>query len=74
MQLEEISRLSQIIEELLFLSRAEARDIELQLAAHTPESCCKASDKMHECSRNIVGCATSRRTKGPARCWWSPAG
>jgi signal transduction histidine kinase len=38
MQLEEISRLSQIIEELLFLSRAEARDIELQLAAHTPES------------------------------------
>jgi signal transduction histidine kinase len=38
MQLEELARLSQIIEELLFLSRAEARDIELQLAAHTPES------------------------------------
>jgi signal transduction histidine kinase len=37
-QLEEISRLSQIIEELLFLSRAEARDIELQLAVHEPES------------------------------------
>jgi two-component system heavy metal sensor histidine kinase CusS len=37
-QLEELARLSQIIEELLFLSRAEARDIELQLAAHTPES------------------------------------
>jgi len=36
-QLEEISRLSQIIEELLFLSRAEARDIELQLAAHEPD-------------------------------------
>jgi len=36
-QLEEISRLSQIIEELLFLSRAEARDIELHLAAHEPE-------------------------------------
>jgi len=36
-QLEEISRLSQIIEELLFLSRAEARDIELQLASHEPE-------------------------------------
>jgi two-component system heavy metal sensor histidine kinase CusS len=38
MQLEEISRLSQIIEELLFLSRAEARDIELQLAPHEPET------------------------------------
>ncbi len=37
LQMEEISRLSQIIEELLFLSRAEARDIDLQLAAHEPE-------------------------------------
>jgi two-component system heavy metal sensor histidine kinase CusS len=36
-QLEEISRLSQIIEELLFLSRAEARDIDLHLGAHDPE-------------------------------------
>jgi signal transduction histidine kinase len=38
MQLEEISRLSQIIEELLFLSRAEARDIDLPLAEHDPEA------------------------------------
>jgi two-component system heavy metal sensor histidine kinase CusS len=38
MQLEELSRLSQIIEELLFLSRAEAREIELQLAVHEPET------------------------------------
>jgi two-component system heavy metal sensor histidine kinase CusS len=38
MQLEEISRLSQIIEELLFLSRAEARDIDLLLAEHDPEA------------------------------------
>jgi signal transduction histidine kinase len=36
-QLEEVSRLSQIIEELLFLSRAEAREIELNLARHDPE-------------------------------------
>ena len=35
--LEELSRLSQIIEELLFLSRAEARDIQLTLAPHNPE-------------------------------------
>ena len=35
-QLEEVSRLSQIIEELLFLSRAEAREIELNLAQHDP--------------------------------------
>lgn len=33
-QLEEISRLNQIIEELLFLSRAEARAITLQLEPH----------------------------------------
>ncbi len=38
MQLEEIARLSQIIEELLFLSRAEARDIDLHLVAHDPEA------------------------------------
>ncbi len=38
MQLEEIARLSQIIEELLFLSRAEARDIDLHLAEHEPEA------------------------------------
>jgi two-component system heavy metal sensor histidine kinase CusS len=37
-QLEELSRLSQIIEELLFLSRAEAHDINLQLAPHDPHS------------------------------------
>jgi len=37
-QLEELSRLSQIIEELLFLSRAEARDIRLNLAPSDPES------------------------------------
>ena len=37
-QLEEISRLSQIIEELLFLSRAEARDIDLQLVRQDPEA------------------------------------
>jgi heavy metal sensor kinase len=36
-QLEEVSRLSQIIEELLFLSRAEAREIALNLAPHDPE-------------------------------------
>jgi two-component system heavy metal sensor histidine kinase CusS len=36
-QLEEVSRLSQIIEELLFLSRAETREIELNLAKHDPE-------------------------------------
>jgi two-component system heavy metal sensor histidine kinase CusS len=36
-QLEEISRVSQIIEELLFLSRADTRDIDLQLNAHDPE-------------------------------------
>ena len=35
-QLEEVSRLSQIIEELLFLSRAEARDIRLNLKPHDP--------------------------------------
>ena len=38
MQLEEISRLSQIIEELLFLSRAEARDIHLHLTEQDPEA------------------------------------
>lgn len=38
MQLEEISRLIQIIEELLFLSHAEARDIELHLVEHDPEA------------------------------------
>lgn len=37
-QLEEIARLSQIIEELLFLSRAEARDIDLHLAEQDPEA------------------------------------
>jgi len=37
-QLEEIARLSQIIEELLFLSRAEARDIHLHLVKHDPEA------------------------------------
>ncbi|HEY8052740.1 MAG: ATP-binding protein [Steroidobacterales bacterium] len=37
-QLEEVSRLSQIIEELLFLSRAEAHDIRLTLEPHDPES------------------------------------
>ena len=37
-QLEEVSRLSQIIEELLFLSRAEARDIRLNLKPHDPAS------------------------------------
>jgi heavy metal sensor kinase len=37
-QLEEISRLSQIIEELLFLSRAEAHDIDLRLVEHDPEA------------------------------------
>jgi len=37
-QLEEVSRLSQIIEELLFLSRAEARDIRLNLAPSDPEA------------------------------------
>ncbi|HTD12337.1 MAG TPA: ATP-binding protein [Steroidobacteraceae bacterium] len=36
-QLEELTRLSQIIEELLFLSRAESRDMQLGLAAHDPE-------------------------------------
>lgn len=36
-QLEELSRLSQIIEELLFLSRAESRDINLELAPCNPE-------------------------------------
>jgi two-component system heavy metal sensor histidine kinase CusS len=35
-QLEEVSRLSQIIEELLFLSRAEAREINLNLVEHDP--------------------------------------
>ena len=38
MQLEEIARLSQIIEELLFLSRAEARDIDLRMVDHDPEA------------------------------------
>ena len=37
-QLEEVSRLSQIIEELLFLSRAEAREIRLNLKPHDPAS------------------------------------
>ena len=37
-QLEEVSRLSQIIEELLFLSRAEAQEIELNLAQHDTEA------------------------------------
>ena len=37
-QLEEVSRLSQIIEELLFLSRAEACDIRLALKQHDPEA------------------------------------
>ncbi len=36
-QLEEVARLNQIIEELLFLSRAEARNIELEVAQHDPE-------------------------------------
>lgn len=38
MLLEEVSRLSQIIEELLFLSRAEACDIKLALERHDPEA------------------------------------
>ncbi len=38
LQLEEISRLSQIIEELLFLSSAEARDVDLRLVEHEPEA------------------------------------
>jgi signal transduction histidine kinase len=37
-QLEELSRLSQIIEELLFLSRAKTRDGRLNLAPHDPEA------------------------------------
>ena len=37
-QLEEISRLTQIIEELLFLSHVEAREIELTLLPHEPEA------------------------------------
>jgi len=37
-QLEEVSRLSQTIEELLFLSRAEARELELNLARQDPEA------------------------------------
>ena len=36
-QLEEVARLNQIVEELLFLSRAEARNIELAVAQHDPE-------------------------------------
>ena len=36
-QLEELTRLNQIIEELLFLSRAEAHDITLGIAAHDPQ-------------------------------------
>ncbi|MBS0393122.1 MAG: HAMP domain-containing protein [Proteobacteria bacterium] len=35
-QLEELARLNQIIEDLLFLSRAEAKDIALPIAAHEP--------------------------------------
>jgi len=38
MQLEEIARLNQIIEELLFLSRAEARAITLQFKAQDPRA------------------------------------
>lgn len=38
MQLEEVSRLSQIIEELLFLSRAEVCEIRLALERHDPEA------------------------------------
>ena len=37
-QLKEIARLSQIIEELLFLSRAEARDIDLAMINSDPEA------------------------------------
>jgi two-component system heavy metal sensor histidine kinase CusS len=37
LQLEELARLNQIIEELLFLSRAEAADIDLPIAAHHPD-------------------------------------
>jgi heavy metal sensor kinase len=37
-QLEEVSRLSHIIEELLFLSRAESFEIRLNLAPHDPEA------------------------------------
>ena len=36
-QLEELSRLSQIIEELLFLSRAEIRDMNFNRTAHDPQ-------------------------------------
>ena len=36
-QLEELSRLSQIIEELLFLSRADARELKLGLTLHEPQ-------------------------------------
>ena len=35
-QLEELSRLSQIIDELLFLSRAEARDVNVKFTPHDP--------------------------------------
>ena len=37
-QMEELSRLNQIVEELLFLSRADARDIKLNLTPHDPAS------------------------------------
>ena len=37
-QLEEVSRLSHIIEELLFLSRAESFEIKLNLTPHDPEA------------------------------------
>jgi heavy metal sensor kinase len=37
-QLEEVSRLSHIIEELLFLSRAESFEIRLNLAPHDPQA------------------------------------
>lgn len=37
-QLEELNRLNQIIEELLFLSKAEACDIRLNLTAHDPRA------------------------------------
>ena len=42
MQLEELARVNQIIEELLFLSRAEARAISLQCKLTDPERFLKA--------------------------------
>ena len=68
MQLEEMARLSQIIEELLFLSRAEARDIEAQSGAARPQStACKVRVRTRECSRSIAGCTLRRRHEGSGK-------